>query len=200
MNIDSIALRKKWIKAAALLLGLHAALSLLLRRGFWLTTFGDLLQCILLLSCTLFILPNAAAGKGRARLFWLLMGAGFATWLTAQMLWTYFEVFLRREVPNPFVGDIVLFLHIVPMMAALALEPHMQRNESWPRFGSLDFLLLLIWWLYLFFFVVIPWQYVYPSEALYGRSFDVLYLSEHIVFLFVLSLVWRRSTGSCCPW
>ena len=196
MNIESIALRKKWIKPAALLLGLHAALSLLLRRGFWLTTFGDLIQCILLLSCTLSILPNAAAGKGKARLFWLLMGAGFATWLTAQMLWTYFEVFLRREVPNPFVGDIVLFLHIVPMMAALALEPHKQRNESWSRFGSLDFLLLLIWWLYLFLFVVIPWQYVYPSEALYGRSFDVLYLSEHIVFLFVLSLVWRRSTGS----
>src|SRR5579864_4830942 len=103
------------------------------------------------------------------------------------------EVFLRREVPNPFVGDIVLFLHIVPMMAALALEPHMQRNESWSRFGSLDFLLLLIWWLYLFLFVVIPWQYVYPSEAVYGRSFDVLYLSEHVVFLAVLALVRRRA-------
>lgn len=196
MNIEAIALRKKWVTPAALLLGLHTALSLLLRRGFLLTTFGDLTQCVLLLLCTLAILPNAATAKGRTRLFWLLMGAGFGTWLTAQILWSYFEVFLRREVPNPFVGDIVLFLHIVPMMAALALEPNIQRNESRSRFGSLDFLLLLIWWLYLFLFVVIPWQYVYPSEAVYGRSFDVLYLSEHIVFLFVLGFVWRRSTGS----
>jgi hypothetical protein len=124
------------------------------------------------------------------------MAAGFGAWLTAQMLWSYFEVFLRREVPNPFVGDVVLFLHIVPLMAALALEPHLQRNESGSRFCSLDFLLLLIWWLYLFLFVVIPWQYVYPSEAVYGRSFDVLYLSEHIVLLFLLGFVWRGSTGS----
>ena len=196
MNVKSIALRKNWLTPAALLLGLHAALSLLLRRGFLLTTFGDLTQCILLLLCTLAILPNAAAGKGRTRLFWLLMAAGFGAWLAAQMLWSYFEVFLRREVPNPFVGDVVLFLHIVPLMAALALEPHMQRNESGSRFGSLDFLLLLIWWLYLFLFVVIPWQYVCPSEAVYGRSFDVLYLSEHIVFLFLLGFVWRCSTGS----
>jgi diguanylate cyclase (GGDEF)-like protein len=65
----------------------------------------------------------------------------------------------------------------------------------WQSLGSLDFALLLTWWLYLFLFVVIPWQYVYPSEAVYGRSFDLLYLSEHLVFLSALTLVWRRSTG-----
>lgn len=139
MNLKSIALRKNWLTPATLLLGLHTALSLLLRHGFLLTTFGDLTQCILLLLCTLAILPNATAGKGRTRLFWLLMAGGFGAWLTAQMLWSYFEVCLRREVPNPFVGDVVLFLQIVPLMAALALEPHMQRNESGSRFGSLDF-------------------------------------------------------------
>lgn len=117
-------------------------------------------------------------------------------WLSAQILWTYIEVFLRREIPNPFVGDVVLFLHIVPMMGALAVQPHRQRDEYSARLGSLDLLLLLIWWLYLFLFVVIPWQYTYPSEALYGRSFDLLYLSEHIVFLVCVALAWRRSTGT----
>jgi diguanylate cyclase (GGDEF)-like protein len=123
------------------------------------------------------------------------MGAGFGTWLAAQMLWTYFEIFLHREVPNPFVGDVVLFLHIVPMMAALALQPHLRRDDPLAKLGSFDLALLLIWWLYLFLFVVIPWQYVYPSEAVYGRSFDALYLAEHLVFLSTLALVWRRSAG-----
>lgn len=86
------------------------------------------------------------------------MTVGFAMWLSAQVWWSYIEVFLRREIPNPFVGDVVLFLHIVPMMGALAVQPHRQQDEYSARLGSLDLLLLLIWWLYLFLFVVIPWQ------------------------------------------
>lgn len=189
-------LGKKWGVAAFLLVCVHAALSLLLPRSFALTAFGDLSQCTLLLSCTLAMLPNAVGEQGRTKLFWIFLSGGFGTWLAAQGLWTYFEVFLRREVSNPFMGDIVLFLHIVPMMAALALEPHMRHSAPSSRFGSLDFLLLLIWWLYLFLFVAIPWQYIYPSETVYDQSFDLLYLLEHIVFLLVLALVWRRSAGS----
>lgn len=175
--------------------GAQALLSLLLPRSFRLTALGDLIQCSLLLFCVMSVLPNVVQEKGRTRLFWVLMAVGFGTWLGAQVLWTYFEIFLHREVPNPFVGDVVLFLHIVPMMAALALQPHLTQDDSLAKLGSLDFALLLIWWLYLFLFAVIPWQYVYPSEAVYGRSFDALYLSEHLVFLAALSLVWWRSTG-----
>jgi len=173
----------------------QALLSLLWPHSFRLTAFGDVLQCLLLLFCVVSVLPNVAHEKGRARIFWVLMGIGFGTWLGAQLLWTYFEILLHREVPNPFVGDVILFLHIVPMMAALALLPHLRQDDPLAKLGFLDFASLLTWWLYLFLFVVIPWQYVHPSEAVYGRSFDLLYLSEHLVFLSVLLLVWRRSTG-----
>jgi diguanylate cyclase (GGDEF)-like protein len=186
---------KQWVVVASGAVCVQALLSLLWHHSFRLTAFGDLIQCVLLLFCVLSVLPNVAHEEGRTRLFWVLMGAGFGTWLSAQMLWTYFEIFLHREVPNPFVGDVVLFLHIVPMMAALALQPHLRRDDRSARLGSFDFALLLIWWLYLFLFIVIPWQYVYPSETVYGRSFDVLYLSEHLVFLSALTMVWRRSTG-----
>ena len=59
----------------------------------------------------------------------------------------------------------------------------------------LDFALLLAWWLFLYLFVVIPWQYVQPSEQIYGRSFDLLYFSEELVLAGGLLLVWRRSRG-----
>jgi diguanylate cyclase (GGDEF)-like protein len=196
LDLRLIPHAKKLGAFAFLLVCVQASLSLLLHRGFALTACGDLIQCIFLIGICTLVAFNASKWEGRAKLFWLLMTAGFTLWLMAQLLWTYFEVFLRQEIPNPFVGDVILFLHIVPMMGALAVQPHRQQDEYSARLGSLDLLLLLIWWLYLFLFIVIPWQYTYPNEALYGRSFDVLYLSEHIVFLFCVASAWRRSTGT----
>ena len=59
---------------------------------------------------------------------WLFMAFGVALWVSAQLLWTYFEVILRKEVPNPFVGDIAIVLHLVPIVAALAIRPDMERQ------------------------------------------------------------------------
>ncbi len=56
--------------------------------------------------------------------------------------------------------------------------------------------LLLIWWLFLYLFVVIPWQYVHPVESVYGRSFDLLYVCEELVLAAGLIVVWRRSRGA----
>jgi diguanylate cyclase (GGDEF)-like protein len=147
------------------------------------------------LCATLSILSNVRTSYKKAQLFWTLMAAGCGMWLCTQILWTYFEVFLRQDTPNPFVGDVVLFLHVVPMMAALVVQPHIRRNDHSLRLVSLDFFLLLTWWLYLYLFIVIPWQYVSPNEAAYGRSFDLLYVSEQIVLIFGVALAWRRSQG-----
>ena len=173
----------------------HLLVSMLAPRGTGLTAFGDLTQSALLLWATLSILSNVRTSYKKAQLFWALMAAGCGMWLCTQVLWTYFEVFLRQEVPNPFVGDVVLFLHVVPMMAALVVQPHIRRDDHSLRLVSLDFFLLLTWWLYLYLFIVIPWQYVSPNEAVYGRSFDLLYACEQIVLIVGVTLVWRRSQG-----
>jgi len=171
-------------------------LSLLIPHSFVLTAIGDLTQNALLLAATICIGLNIFNGDRRMRFFWILMGLGFATWLCSQVLWTYFEVILRKETPNPFVGDVILFLHIVPMMAALAVQPHMRQERHITRLGTLDVVLLLIGWLYLYLFLVIPWQYVHPDEAIYGHNFNMLYLAEHLVFLLGLVLVSRNSPKS----
>jgi diguanylate cyclase (GGDEF)-like protein len=171
--------------------------SLLAPRSTGLTAFGDLTQFALLLCATLAILSNIRTSYKRAQLFWALMSVGCGMWLCTHVLWTYFEVYLRQDTPNPFVGDVVLFLHVVPMMAALVVQPHLQRNDHSLRLVSLDFFLLLTWWLYLYLFIVIPWQYVSPNEAAYGHSFDVLYACEQVVLMVGVGLVWKRSHG---PW
>src|SRR5690349_10608077 len=111
------------------LVGLGVVLSITLRHGFLLTASGDLIQCLLLCCVLLGFAGNVTRAQHRTRLFWLLMALSCAMWLCAQLLWTYFEVWLRREVPNPFVADVAFFLHLVPVMGALAIRPDIERHH-----------------------------------------------------------------------
>jgi len=172
-----------------------AASLLLAKRGRALTSTSDVIQCALLLCATLSCLPGLLKGVGRVRLFWALMGFGLTNWLVYQILWTYIEVVQGREVPNLFAGDVIVFLHFVPMMAALALQPNIQQDERELRLGSLDFALLLFWWVYLYVYTVIPWQYVQQNEVAYSRNLNSVYLLEKIAFLVGLAVVWYRSSG-----
>ena len=195
MESRSIGPTRAWVVVASLLVCAQLVLALSMKPSYPLTTFGDTSQCILLLGALLSVIPIAFHADGRTRIFGWLMSLGFVLWFSAQVLWTYFEVYRRQQVPNPFLGDIILFLHIVPMMAALAVQPHLHKANRSIRTGRLDFALLLIWWLYLFLFAVIPWQYVSPNESVYGANFDIAYLAEHLVFLGALGLAWHSSAS-----
>jgi signal transduction histidine kinase len=184
---------KLWILAVSCLVFAQACASVLTPPGFTLTVFSDVTQCILLLCGVATLVPNVVRNHGRTRLFWALMTVGVVFWLSYQLLWGYIEVILRQDVPDPFVGDIVLFLHLVPMMAAIALLPHAGQNEHTSRLGRLDFVLLLTWWVYLYLVTVLPWQYAQTDELAYSRNLNSLYLMEKLVFQLALALVWFRS-------
>ena len=106
-----------------------------------------------------------------------------------------YEVVLRTDVPDLFAGDIILFLHIVPFMAALAIRPHVPRDEYAARVGRLDFALLLTWWFYLYVLIVIPWQYVVADVAAYNRHLNAVYSAEEVAFLLGLCACWITSKG-----
>ncbi|MFZ0535665.1 MAG: histidine kinase dimerization/phospho-acceptor domain-containing protein [Candidatus Sulfotelmatobacter sp.] len=189
------AYSKLWTAAvaacvAALILG-----ALILHRSFALTAFSDWIQCILLLSAALSLVPNAVRSHGRLRLFWALLATGMAFWFSYQVMWTYFEVWLRTDVPDLCAGDIILFLHIVPLMAALALRPHAPPDEYSPRLRRLDFALMMVWWMYLYIFAVMAWQYVVPNIAAYNDNLNLLYLIEKLAFLIALLVAWMNSKG-----
>ena len=187
---------KIWILVVTVLVLTQVSASLVLASSFTLFAVSDVVQLLLLLSGFLALLPNARATHGRTRVFWSLLSAGIGLWLIYQGLWTYFEVYLRQDVPNPFVGDVVLFLHIVPMMAALAAQPHVEHDDRTTPLGSLDFALLFVWWLYLYLFVVIPWQYAHTNETIYEHSLNLCYLAEKLVFLAAIVWLWWNSRGS----
>lgn len=167
--------------AWGLLVGGYCVAALTVSNGRGLTAFGDIMQCAVALFACVGLFLNSFSDEKRTRVFWILLGLGCAAWLVGQSIWTYFEVVLRKDVPNPFVGDVILFLHPVPMIGALALKPHDKRDDLNVHIGYLDFSLLLIWWVYLYLFVVIPWQYIAPNVLAYGWSYDHLAAVENLL-------------------
>ena len=185
---------KFWVVAASLFVAAHAVLSLQATPGFALAAFGDITQATLVLLATVVMAWNALRTRGSAKVFWGLMAAGCGLWFAASACWVYYEVYRRVAVPNPsLLVDSLFFLHIIPMIAALALQPHRQHDWRRPGPGYLDFVFLLLWWVYLYLFFVIPWEFVSYDEARYGFNFDVLYDVENSVLLLGLLLLWMRT-------
>jgi diguanylate cyclase (GGDEF)-like protein len=185
--------QRAWLATASGVLALGVIVSLASPPSYFLTAAGDLIQSLLLLSLLVASVANVHASCHPVRKFWLLMSASVFLWFSAQILWTYFEVILRNEVPNPFVGDVAIVLHLVPMVAALAIRADKESQRS--QRSSLDFVLLFSWWLYLYLFFVIPWQYIVPDAHIYGVSFDVLYFAGHAVVLLAAADAWHNSIG-----
>ena len=184
-----------WLALTASMLVALIVVALVLPRSFVLTAFSDIVQSLFLASGTAAFALVAWRSQGRVRLFWWLLTLGAGFWLAYQIFWTYSEVLLRRDVPDLCTWDVILFLHIVPAMAALALRPHVPRDEYAARVGQLDFALLLVWWFYLYVLIVMPWQYVIPDVATYNRNLNNVYLAEKLALLAGLIACWITSKG-----
>jgi signal transduction histidine kinase len=187
--------KSNWILASAwiLFVGSAAFGAVAFGPGPGLTAFGDISLCMVALFATFALLSNIRIRPARSQAFWLLFGLGLGTWLLGQIIWTYFEVVLHQDVPNPFVGDVILFLHSVPMIGALALRPHDRHEDLRTHLGYVDFTLLLVWWVYLYLFVVIPWQYISPNVDLYGTAFDTLEGVENLLLAVGLGALYLRA-------
>jgi len=188
-----------WLVAAWLmLLAVYATVSFLLPRGNQsLNTFGNLVQCLVPLVANAGLLANAGTPLWRRNAFWMLLALGCTLWMTGQFAWTYYEVYLHRALPGLFSGDIVFFLHGIPMMAALALRPHRKLEELRLRFGYLDFVLLIVWWTFLYAYIVLPWMYAAPSLGPYNHTYNVVTNIQNMVLVLSLGLLWMRTAG---PW
>jgi len=161
------------------------------------TVMGDLVPLAVALATTVLSLKNAFDSRGHARLFWSLMTAGMAMWSFNQAGWAWVEIILRQPLPEPFIGDVVLFLHVVPIMAAVALRPHQADEGKSMLPSTLNVLILLVWWVIVYAFAVFPEEYIVPNLPVYNQRWDVLYLVEGLLLIGVSG--WSFVTGSG-PW
>jgi signal transduction histidine kinase len=178
----------------ASILGVYLVVSLALaHHPEALSTFGNLVQCVVPLLANAGLLLNAGTPHWRRNIFWMLLALGCTLWMLGQFDWTYYEVYAHQPLPTMYGGDIVFFLKGIPIMAALALQPHRRRSELPMRFGYLNFVLLLTWWMFLYAFVVFPWMYATPSEAQYNYNYTLITNVQNMVIVIGLGALWLKS-------
>jgi signal transduction histidine kinase len=192
----SLLRRHRWFLAAAGITLAFAAISLTSQKSVALAGLSDGLGLALMLTSFAVAVRNTVARPKQERSFWGLLALGFALWATNQAGWTNYECVLRREIPDPFFFDVILFFHLVPLIAAVAWRPDLAKKEGNLRFRVLDFFMLLGWWVFLYAFIVFPPQYVVSNVPLYNRYYDRLYGIENGLFLAVLGVaIWSSSGG-----
>src|SRR5216683_3061967 len=175
----------------------YALVSLLLPKDSpSLVTFANLVQCVVPLVANAGLLLNAGTPHWRRNIFWMLLALSCTLWMIGQFQWTYYEVYLHRPLPEMYAGDILFFLRGIPIMAALALRPHLKRGEIRLRFGYLDFVLLLIWWTFLYVFMVLPWLYATPALGQYNLTFNVVTNIQNMVIVVGWAILWLQSSGA----
>ena len=139
---------------------------------------------------------NAYDSHGHTRLFWGLMTAGMAMWSYNQACWTWFEVVLRKPLPEPSPGAMVLFLHIVPIIAAVAIRPHQVDEREGMLPSTLNVLILLVWWIVVYAFLVFPEEYIVPDVAAYMMRRDLLYRVDEGILIAASATAFFTSSGS----
>jgi signal transduction histidine kinase len=184
-----------FVCAAGLLLAFAAAPTVF-PYPFFRVAMGDLIPLLVLAVASFVSFKNAADSHGHTRLFWSLVTAGMAMWCFNQACWTWYEVVLRQPVPDPIEADIVLFLHLVPLMGAVAIRPHQadEREGMWP--STLNVLMLLVWWVVAYAFFVLPEEYIVPNLPVYSVRWDVLYFIEGAILIVASASAYFTSAGS----
>jgi len=168
----SRALRNSFILAAAVVT-VSLASALLLPQGILLAAISDGLQVCLVTVATFLSFQNFKRNRSHVRDFWLLIFLGSTIWLASLLLWSFCELLLRRPVPDIPVADMLLFLKLVPLTAALALEPHRSHDKRFRAFGLLDVSILMFYSLFLYAFCVYAYRLLPGATDIYNFQFDL---------------------------
>jgi signal transduction histidine kinase len=192
-----LTLRSHWYVATAwlILLGGYVAVCEWIPEGANRIAAASLLLCFLPLIVNATLLLNTVTPDWRKRTFWMLLAFGCMLWMAGQIIWTYVAVYEHRHVPDLFSADIIFFLHTVPMIAALTMQPHKRSDDRNIHYDYVDFGLLLTWWVYLYLFAVIPWLYVMADARHYLQAHQVVTALENLAFVGGAVMLAVKTTG-----
>ena len=118
-------------------------------------------------------------------------------WLLSLVLWSSYELWFRRDVPDIPFADILLFVKLVPLTAAFALEPHKTSDSRYRAFGLLDVSILMLYALYLYAFFVYSYRLLPGASDLYNFHFNVADAIGNQIFALVAAIAFLRSSP---PW
>ncbi len=189
-----------WPSWPTVLIGIvviKAVLSLAVKPGSFLFSYSGISYFILLLLAACFAIRNGILNTLGNRPFWMFLAIGYGLWSFDQCLLIFYDLVRHIDTPANSIADPLLFLHIVPFMAAAATLPSRGVVERRLYRVILDFLLLLFFWGFLYVYAVFPYQYLAPNATTYDLRFDTLYLIENWVLVLAVGLLSLRVHA---PW
>lgn len=177
---------------------IKAILSIAVKPGSVLVSYSGVSYFLLLLLATGFAIRNGIQNTLGSRPFWVLFAMGCSLWALHQWLFLYYELLRHVEVPDNSIADPVLFLHLVPLMAAVAILPDRYPDRKLYRAIS-NSLLVLFFWSFLYGYAVFPYQYLFSNDTRFSYSlrFDIFYLIENLALVTAVGAVNVRAQH---PW
>lgn len=177
-----------WLLAAFLMIAIPAAYRLSHlwfgpRGVLW---FSNLAPIVGALAAVAILAVRVTAYRDQDLWFWRLLLLTFSGWLAAEVLWTYYELWLDINSPYPSPADTVWLLAYLPLLAALWMRLDSIRFHLPPArlIGLLIVLLPTIG--FLFLMIVVPIFLAPAGERPLEKIYSLLY---PIMDLLILSLV-----------
>jgi PAS domain S-box-containing protein len=185
-----------WPTALIGIVVIKAVLSLEVKPGSFVLSYSGISYFLLLFLAASFAIRNGIQNTLERRPFWVYLAIAYGLWALHQCITLYYELGRHIDAPDSSIADPALFLHIVPLMAAVATLRHQNVSDRNPYRAILNSLLLLFFWSFLYGYLVFPYQY-FPNATSYALRFDILYLLENLALvLFVGILILREQA----PW
>jgi PAS domain S-box-containing protein len=185
-----------WPAALIGIVVVKALLSLHVKPGSFQVSYSGISYFLLLILASSFATRNGIQNTLGRRPFWVFLAIAYGLWALNQCISLYYELGRHIEVPESSIADPALFLHIVPLMAAVATLPHQNVSDRKLYRVILNSLLLLVFWSFLYGYFVFPYQY-FPNVTSYALRFDILYLLENLALLLAVGLLTLRVQA---PW
>ena len=196
--VGSVATRRALQECAifsGIVLGISLAAALAMPRGMALATLADCLQPVLGLLATILCFQNFRRSEAHVRGFWFLLSLGSAFWLVSLVIWSTHELFLGIAVPDVPIGDIFLFVKMVPFIAALVLAPHRKHDSRFRAFGFLDITILILYSLYLYAFCVYAYRFLPGAKVAYNYQFNLADAMANQLFVLATAVALFQSRG-----
>src|SRR5271170_6669712 len=102
-----------WPTALIGIVVIKAVLSLALKPGSFVFSYGGISYFLLLLIAAGLAIRNGVQNTLGSRPFWVFLAIAYSLWSLDQWIFIYYEHVRHVEVPDNSIADPVLFLHVV---------------------------------------------------------------------------------------
>jgi len=189
-------LMKVWIVLTVCLAVIVTAAPWFAPSPYFGTVFNDAIQVFVALLVVGLLARNAVLNHGHVRVFWFLTSVAMFVWALSSSRWFVSDILTHAQSVDIPSADAAIFSKTVLFMAALALEPHVSHASGRRAIGVLDYLLVLVYWLYLYGMFVFALVFVPAGGVSPEFRFQVMHFSCNLLLVVALGAVVLTSSGA----